>query len=355
MSYKAFDVVTVPDFSLEEAKIFEARTLFFLASWIENAGEARNFPLHLACIGEPPDSVCWLAERSNALISVHKPLKISDHEFPGRRNFFNTIRGLEVQPRKDRVLLLDVDILFLSDISDLAKMGYCISASRGSKPRVPEMYWREVYTMLGMELPTERIASVRGELGLPPIEKEAYPGQNMEFKNMYPYYNGGVVFAPWDCGLKEIWLSHLQYIHNYFSFDKQDKIKISKAIIGSDQIGLATAIEYLKQQGVPFVLLPEIYNTRIVHLIYALGWDEVKLYHLTGMFKNINRDNRVLTRLRRHHAKKIFLSWLMNKNTFNLSTNIQSFFRTSKSSYKFYKLTKRLYKEHVSEAIKHSR
>ena len=48
------DVVTVPDFSGQAARTFEARTLLFLASWMANAGKARSWPLHLACIGQPP-------------------------------------------------------------------------------------------------------------------------------------------------------------------------------------------------------------------------------------------------------------------------------------------------------------
>ena len=32
-------------------------TLFFLASWIEFGGRSRNLPLHVACIGEAPESI----------------------------------------------------------------------------------------------------------------------------------------------------------------------------------------------------------------------------------------------------------------------------------------------------------
>ncbi len=76
----AFDVVTVPDFAGANAHIFEARALFFLASWMERAGAAKEFPVHLACIGEPPESVRWLAERAGASITVHEPVSI----LPGR-------------------------------------------------------------------------------------------------------------------------------------------------------------------------------------------------------------------------------------------------------------------------------
>src|ERR1051325_3921722 len=91
-----FDVVIVPDFSGKRARAFEARTLLFLASWIEFAGRARGFPLHVACIGEPPASVRWLVDRCGALISVHEP--VGD----GLRGSANKLRGLEVDARTDR-------------------------------------------------------------------------------------------------------------------------------------------------------------------------------------------------------------------------------------------------------------
>ena len=71
------DVVTVPDFQGANPALFEARTLLFLGSWLENAGSAREWPLHLACIGEPPESVRRLAERCNAIVSGTSSPKIS--------------------------------------------------------------------------------------------------------------------------------------------------------------------------------------------------------------------------------------------------------------------------------------
>ena len=70
----AFDVVIVPDFSGKAKTTFEARTLYFLASWLECAGKSREFPLHLACIGEPPESVRALAKQCDARISLHAPM-----------------------------------------------------------------------------------------------------------------------------------------------------------------------------------------------------------------------------------------------------------------------------------------
>jgi hypothetical protein len=50
------DVVTVPDFSNPARRAgFTARALFFLASWSEYAGTARDaWRVHLVCVGEVP-------------------------------------------------------------------------------------------------------------------------------------------------------------------------------------------------------------------------------------------------------------------------------------------------------------
>ena len=75
MPQQPFDVVTVPDFSGKNARLFELRALFFLAFWLEYAGSCRDYPLHLACIGPPPESVRRLAARCNAAITIHNPVQ----------------------------------------------------------------------------------------------------------------------------------------------------------------------------------------------------------------------------------------------------------------------------------------
>jgi len=74
------DVVTVPEFSGQARHRFEAQSLFFLASWIECSGRAAGFPLHLACIGQPPASVTKLAERLGWAQRVRTSLRRSARE-----------------------------------------------------------------------------------------------------------------------------------------------------------------------------------------------------------------------------------------------------------------------------------
>ena len=87
---QGIDVVTVPDFQWPASELFEVRTRLFLGSWLENAGAAREWPLHLACIGEPPPSVVVSAARiargENILPRTHQRLPSLHELFVGRRD-----------------------------------------------------------------------------------------------------------------------------------------------------------------------------------------------------------------------------------------------------------------------------
>ncbi len=225
-----FDVVIVPDFLGRSAPVFEARTLFFLASWLENAGRAREFPLHLACIGEPPPAVRYLTSRCDAAISVHQPVEAGSS--------LNKLRGLEIQGREERVLLLDVDIIVCGDFSRLGEIGHCIAASPAGKPRVPERYWERIYRALGLERPSERIACILGELNCPPLKVVDYPGQNSALHAMTPYYNSGVIFVPWEADLRRLWEEHLRTISALFSQEDPGwrAVTLSDQAVGYDDL-----------------------------------------------------------------------------------------------------------------------
>ncbi|MFH1277500.1 MAG: hypothetical protein ABIK65_03865 [Candidatus Eisenbacteria bacterium] len=73
-----FDVVTVPDFRPGKRPDFETRALFFLASWIDYGGAASGVPLHMVCVGEPPDSV---RRRMRGRLDCPIP---REHRYPGQ-------------------------------------------------------------------------------------------------------------------------------------------------------------------------------------------------------------------------------------------------------------------------------
>src|SRR4051812_1748261 len=119
------DVVIVPDFRGNSARIFEIRTLLFLGSWLEHTGGSRDWPVHVACIGKPPDSVVELARRCGARITQHDNLSTP------RSRTLNKLRGLEITPRTEHLFLLDVDIIIQNDLSPLLDL-------RGSIAALPE-------------------------------------------------------------------------------------------------------------------------------------------------------------------------------------------------------------------------
>lgn len=86
--------------------LFEYRTLFFLASWIETAHLQTRCQLHLACIGNPPESVKYLAKQAHANITIHEPYTIEGFAMFNSNKF----RGFEVTGDAARILLIDTDI-----------------------------------------------------------------------------------------------------------------------------------------------------------------------------------------------------------------------------------------------------
>lgn len=272
---RPFDIVTVPDFSGASAFVFEMRTLFLLASWLENAGRARRYPFHLVCIGPPPPSVRWLAAQCEARISVHPPRSIT----PG--NHSNKLQGLDLPFETDRALILDVDFFVLDDISPLDRLGRCLAVCPAHNPRIREQDWVKIYTALGIALPTERIACLRHELGIP----YTIPGPTTTPYRMYPYYQSGALFFPTDCDLLTYWESYMRQIIPLFN--ERDPIWNNLA----DQVGLGPAIVSLRRKGLAFQRLPQSYHGSFL-LIYksAMATTDMHLFHALGFCRNLGTD-----------------------------------------------------------------
>lgn len=276
---QAFDVITVPDFSSRGRAVFEARTLVFLASWMEYGGEARHYPLHLACIGEPPPSVCKLASQCGARITVHDPLVLRQGHHVG-----NKLRGLEIENETENYLLLDVDIAILSDISSACGLAGCLAASPDDAPNVTIRDWEVIYSSLKLPIPTP-IEPMVHELGLPrfPRRMMGFESEDSQTQSMFPYYNGGVVFAPWAADLRSTWEEAILRVASLFDESKGTRRWIHQ----SDQAGLAIAIALLKKEGWNYQRLPDRLNVRWQHL-YA-GYPEpnsIAIMHCCWSFLN---------------------------------------------------------------------
>jgi hypothetical protein len=259
----------VPDFVGREAPTFEARTLLFLGAWLEHASANPALPLHLACIGDPPLRVQRLAARCGAILSVHAPVGAE------QRGVSNKLRGFEVPRRTDFLLLVDADVMTLGDPSAILDLGRCVALSPADTARVSPAQWERIYRGLGLPFPTQRILSTRGV-------------------SMPPYYNSGVVYAPWSCDLRAIWEDHVRRIAAMFvEVGSATPSGYIKPVQGSDQAGLATAVAQLRQDGMPVALLPEGFNVRWHHIaLRRVRVDRTLLYHATGLFRSRDAGSR---------------------------------------------------------------
>jgi hypothetical protein len=245
MTSNTFDVVVVADFTGLMARRFEIMTLLFLASWLEFGGRSRDLPLHIVCIGDAPESVLSLANECGASVTSHLPMLFG--------GFANKLRGFEIAGKTDNILLLDADMLILSEINDLANIlgDQCISAAATNGPSiVPGHQWPGIYEMLGITQPEKNVIPLNIELDT--FQCEPYREQTV----FPPYYNGGILYAPWSSDIGKVWLDHLPRI---------SKVAKRKAKI-SNQPSLATAITLMEQKGFSFQLLPNEYHVRWQHI-----------------------------------------------------------------------------------------
>ena len=264
------DVVTVPDFSGAAAELFEARSLLFLGSWLENAGAARAWPLHLACIGEPPPSVRALAERCGARISLHEPIA------GGRVPTYNKLVGFDVEPRTARLLLVDTDAIFLGDPSALEQLPDRLSLVPAGSHRIPLELWERGCAALGRPVPEKRILPERGELAERLPEAAVHGPKHRE--PMVPYYNSGVLLVPWRDArdFRKRWEACMLRLVELFPPEAKANRKISR----EDQYGLALTIDELEREGLEIQRLPPaLHASWLPVLAGVLRADQVAIYH----------------------------------------------------------------------------
>lgn len=277
MAKEKFDVVIVPDFLGTAQESFKIRTLFFLASWLEYGGFTKTYPLHIACIGHPPKSVYSLGKRCHASFTIHEPV----HEI----RFLNKLRGLEIEGVAKNALLLDVDVLMLKDISDLATTlpANCISADVANDAHLSKSQWTHLYATLNLPCPPAQMTTLNRAIKVNMNNNPNYD----ESIATFPYYNSGILFFPWRCDLRMLWEQHNLAIIPKMLQEKANSP--SKSVLISDQPALATAITHLKLQGIQFRPLPKVYHVRWQH-IYAhqLSIRETRLFHAVGIFKQLS-------------------------------------------------------------------
>ncbi len=284
------DVVTVADFDGPAAPRFEMHALLFLEAWARHRGASRAWPLHLACVGEPPWSVRQAADRAGACVTLHDPLVIN----VARTS--NKLRGFEVAPRSSRLLLLDADTLVLKDLAPLAGMvGDAIGVGVATVNHFPEASWHEIYRAAGVTRPgpvgtcwcaEETLAAHRG----------LTPAESAMCRHMPPYFHSGMVMAPWRLGLGLRWRRHLEQIAPLFAGPRS--LQSWGGGGQGDEHALATAVEGLRQEGAAVVTIPWAFHTRPLLLrAGVMNWGDVAIFHYHGALKPYARSVRELASL----------------------------------------------------------
>ena len=272
MAERGLDVVVVSDFEGSARELFEARTLLFLGSWLEHQGPSRDWPLHLVAIGSPPPAVADLARRSGARLVCRERVD------PENR-FLNKLRGLEIESRTGRILLLDADTLVLGDLSPAAALGDCFSALVAPGNSLPLAVFEEVYAAAGVELPAERVLPLLGllERELPPRERRPLHRQAIP-----PYFNSGVVLAPAGSSLRGQW----ERVQRLLQARYAGRGKAFKALWGGDQHSLAVAVAILRGEGVAYRALPyALHGLDVLFAAGALRYEETRIFHAKRLFR----------------------------------------------------------------------
>ena len=180
-------------------------------------------PLEVVVIGEAGDSLgARLRELGVELVtSPPHPL-----DAVGRNT--NKLLGLR-HPSDGPVLLVDNDLCFLEDVSDLA--GRSVRASIGGTARVTDAQWAHIEQATGLRPLAAEWVPMRERLEAAKAGREPQPEQRL-------YLSAGVVWVGRPPELEAIWSAHIDAIAHAFEGHPAS----TRQVRGSDQAGFATAV-----------------------------------------------------------------------------------------------------------------
>lgn len=245
------DISVAARFDLwDNAAETEARVLFFLASWVEltNPRLRARFPLHLACVGEPPGSVQLLAAACGARV---------------RLGSASSLLALEPETETGRMLVAPNDTIALRapDRWEQAPAGAALLLTPASKPAAG-VDWPAVYEAAGVPAPGERINSARGDL------REVR-------EPMWPFYQSRSFWTADPTGLRAGWARRLDQASD-------------------DRIGLSVAAVELGSIG----RLPDSCCARLAHWeAGALLPSDTCLYQAAGLFQGLSDASEIRARI----------------------------------------------------------
>jgi hypothetical protein len=227
-------------------------TLLLAHSWAVQGGST---PLEVITIGEAPSRLVARLRELGAEVTPADPHPLSPVSM-----YANKLLGLTA-PGDTAVLLVDNDVCFLADVSDLD--GRTVRAAVEYKPRISEAQWKRIEAAAGLRpvemewIPPKEEATAKAK-GRPP-----QPVRQL-------YLNGGVVWVRYPAVFAATWAEHTLAIAAAF----EGHPLCTYWVRGDDQAGLVTSVA---EHG-GFDLLPLAYNFQPWCIRYGLG--EPKILHL---------------------------------------------------------------------------
>lgn len=237
--------------------------LLLVASWHRRVRETA--PLEVFIIGRPPAALLeWFRS-----LGVRWQLVDADPNDDISKTS-NTIRGA-ADAERERILLVDNDVVFLGDLSELAAVddGFCLGAVAGSQ-RVSNDRWEVIERHFGIAaLPTAEVP-LREQMRVAAGTKESpAPLRNV-------YVNGGVLLLPAGVGFEQTWRKYVREIAEVFEHHPLN----SRCVRGSNMAGLAMAIAEHNQ----FDWLDVKFNYRPDCFCLGLrSFEQLQIVHLTGV------------------------------------------------------------------------
>lgn len=247
---------TVLDARPDVPRRHQLQTLLLAHSW---AASSTGAALDVVVIGDLPDSVKARLRELGVTLLTSPPHR---HDSLGRNT--NKLVALR-QPSDAPVLLVDNDICFLEDVSDLSGRNVC--ASLAGTARLTGEQWTHIEQSTGLRPLTWEWVPMREQL------EAARAGREPTVEHRL-YVSGGVVWIRRAPEFEATWDAHIDAIARVFDGHPAS----TKRVRGSDQAGLATAVAATGG----FDLLPFAYNYR--PMCFRLGLTEQpKILHLNKL------------------------------------------------------------------------
>jgi hypothetical protein len=253
---------TVLDAGPGAPRRYVLQTLFLAHSW---AAFSSRSPLEVVVIGDAPASVVGrLCELGVEVVSS------APHPLDRISKPANKLLALR-HPSDVPVLLVDNDVCFLEDVSDLSGRGVC--ASIAGKCPVTEAQWERIEQATGLRPLAVEWVPLREQVDARRARRPPKPEQRL-------YLNSGVVLVRRPFEFEATWAAHIDAIAK--AFDGHPASSKWVRGFGSEQLALATAVA---EHG-SFDLLPLVYNFQPACFRLGVSEQQPKILHLFKLGKD---------------------------------------------------------------------